>query len=176
MTPELRGIPRLVAYNTEEIVCLHEAGHAIAAHLAGATVIEMELYADATRPYGRTSINKTAPEQGPAIAIGGFAIERRLWEDKRLTDATGNALPEKEMLDAASDNSDEDRINYFGRDHRQDNGRWPATMDREFMIGGQGLGRVVDMAIVERIATALLNERKLDQARIAQLLRKRETI
>jgi len=169
LKPEPRTIPRLIAYNTEELACLHEAGHAVAAVLAGAKVVEIELYPDEKRPYGRTRVDRN-DFQRPKIAIGGFAVERRLWEDDRLVDTAGKLLSEKAMLDAASRNADDDRVSYFAGDYRKPDGYWPKEMDLEFMMAGRDLGQRLDMKLVERLAAALLNERKLDSARIEALV------
>jgi len=61
---------------------MHEAGHAAAGILVGARVVEMELYL-AAPAHGRVQIERNDSQQ-QTIALGGFAIERRLWEEGRL--------------------------------------------------------------------------------------------
>jgi hypothetical protein len=149
VTSEPLTIPKLVSHNTEALACLHEAGHAVAATLVTATVVDMELYPDDQRPYGRTRIDRN-DFQRPMIAIGGFAVERRLWEDRRLVDAAGNLLTEKDMLTAAAGNADDDRISYFGGDYRKENGCWPREMDLKFMMAARDLGHRLNMQLIER--------------------------
>lgn len=148
---------------------MHEAGHAAAAKLVEASVVEIELYPDTVRPHGRCRIERT-DQQRPVIALGGFAVERRLWEDKRLVDAKGELLLEPAMLQAAAINADEDRLSFFGADLRKPDGYWPREKDMLFMTSARDLGLMLDMKLVEKLATALLNHHKLDERTVAAIL------
>ena len=165
LPPSLTGP---VHYKSPELVCLHEAGHAVAARLAGAAVVEMELYLAPTPVHGRTRIKRNE-NQRAKIALGGFAIERRLWEEGRLLWPNGRRPTEKEMLSESADNADIDRVSYFGKDYRMPDGHWPPDMDIEFMSKARDLGRVIDIALVERLAGVLLVEKQLDESRIGSI-------
>src|SRR5204863_5740910 len=47
-------MPPKIAFDTAELACFHEAGHAAAAIACGARVTEMVLYREQPRSYGRT--------------------------------------------------------------------------------------------------------------------------
>ena len=165
--PPLNGIIR---YESLELICLHEAGHAAIGITLGARVTEMELYLTPAPGHGRTQVRRT-DAQSKTIALGGFAVERRLWEDNRLMLPNGVKPTEKEMIGRSLTNANKDQIAYFGQDFRQADGSWPEEMDLEFMECAQAWGRRIDVSLVERIAGALLVEAQLDEARIEEIVR-----
>ncbi|MBR0717868.1 M50 family metallopeptidase [Bradyrhizobium liaoningense] len=157
----------VIKYRSPELVCLHEAGHAITALMVGARVVGMELYLDDPPPHARTRCLRN-DEQRPIIALGGFAVERRLWEDSRLLWEDDRRPTEKEMLDESARNAAIDRVSYFGADYSLD-GHWPVEMDLEFMMAAQKLGRRLNLEAVTRVASALLRKRRLDEVTIKKL-------
>ena len=156
---------------SSELVCLHEAGHAFVALTVGARVREMELYLDPPPASGRTRTEHDE-QQRKLIALGGFAIERRLWDLGRLLKEDGGKLNEDEMLDHAADNASIDRIMYFGEDLRGSDGYWPKDLDLKFMITARDIGKMIpDLSTIERLGGALLTERKLYEDRVVAIYR-----
>src|SRR4051794_36699855 len=121
-----------VVFNSPELACLHEAGHAETALGVGARVVEMELYRETPRSFGRTRVERN-DSQRRHIALGGFAVEYLLFRAARLVKQDGQPPTEKEFIDFAIDNAGDDRVSYFGRDCAGPHGHWPAELDREFM-------------------------------------------
>ena len=160
-------MPEKIIYDSAELACFHEAGHAVAALDAGARVVEMELYRDPVRSHGRTRCDRTEAQK-PHIALGGFAVEYRLYQEGRLLKKDGNAPSQKEFMDTSIDNASDDRKSYFGGDFSKD-GLWPAEMDKEFMSYAIGFADRMDFERVERIATALLEAGKLTEEEIVKL-------
>ncbi len=95
---------QIVIFNSPENAAFHEAGHALTALAVGATVVEMELYLDPIRAYGRTRTNRTR-EQARHIALGGFAAEYLLYIAGRLVKQDGTAPSESEFIDHAYRNA-----------------------------------------------------------------------
>lgn len=155
-----------IVFNSPENVALHEAGHAVTALAVGATVVEMELYFDTLRSYGRTRANRTE-DQARHIALGGFAAEYLLYVAGRLVKQDGTTPSEKEFIDHAYGNASQD-FDTFWTNHA--GSADPAVlqmtrvdMDRDFMnyaIGRAKNGMSLD--VVERLADALLKSIKLD--------------
>ena len=158
-----------VVFNSPELACLHEAGHAETALKVGARVVEMELYRELPRSYGRTRVEGDTGQRRH-IALGGFAVEYLLFRAGRLVNQDGRPPTEKEFIDFAIDNAGDDRISYFGRDWAGPNGRWPRELDHEFM--NYAIGRAKNSMrfnLVERIADALLATGRLDEDAILRL-------
>ena len=165
----LNLLPQKIAFNSAELVCFHEAGHAVSAYDCGATVIGMELFRAETRPKGLTRVSRNH-QQKPLIAVGGFAAEYVLFKAGRLEKEDNTAPTEKEFINHAADNAHDDRISYFGRDCRE-GGYWPEEMDRYFMKHAvQYAEHEMDFKKVEAVAGALFQANKLTQAQIDQLL------
>ena len=107
--------------------------------------------------------------QARTIALGGFAVERRLWEEGRLLLPDGSIPTEKQMLNESANNADVDRVAFFGGDYREQDGTWPRDKDLQFMQAAQKLGQMIDMSFVERLAGALLTEGFVDESRIKEI-------
>ncbi len=162
-------MPPTIVFNSAELACLHEAGHAETALNVGARVVEMELYRQEPRSYGRTRVNRTE-DQRCHIALGGFAVEYLLFRAGRLVKQDGQPPTEKEFIDYAINNAVEDRINFFGHDCDEADGIWPPALDKKFIQFA--IGRAENkmcLALVERIADALLAAEKLDEAAVQQI-------
>lgn len=168
LPPPVTGVVR---YESPELASLHEAGHAVAAHLVNAEVISMRLFDRPPPAHGFTRINRNA-DQGLTIALGGFAVERRLWEAQRLLLPDGSKPTEKEMLNRSADNADIDRTRYFGKDFRRPNGMWPRELDLAFMKRAKDLAYQpeFDFSLVERLAGVLLVEKKINASLIKSVL------
>lgn len=164
-----------VRFDSPEMACMHEAGHAYVAHSVGAKVVSMHLYVEQPRAHGRTRVDRTE-DQLQVIALGGFAIERRLWEEGRWLLADGRVATEKEHLDCSSGNATVDKVSYFGGNYLQPEGTWPKAMDFEFMTSGQKLGRRLYLPTIEQLAGILLVENELQTERIAEILGPLSTI
>lgn len=159
----------IVQYKSPKLVCYHEAGHAISALHVGARVVEMELYLSPPPAHGRTRIERDEAQRR-IIALGGFAIERRLWEESRLVWSDNRRPTEKEMLEESANNAEIDRISYFGSDQCTESGKWPHQLDLEFMTAARDLGKRLDINSIERLASALLVEHRLDEAKIREIV------
>lgn len=159
------SFPDLIPYDSTELVCLHEAGHAVVALHAKARVVEMELMLDPPPARGRTRIETTDNAQRQIIALGGFAVERRIWDAGCLVDTDGQPLAERKMLDRAANNASEDRIMYFGKDHSE-GGLWPAELDLQFMLEARNLGQAVNMGMVKHLGEALHAKKLIEEPEI----------
>ena len=129
----------------------------------------MKLYRETPRSYGRTRVERD-DLQRRHIALGGFAVEYLLFTSNRLVKQDGRPPTEKEVIDFAMDNANDDRISYFGRDCAGPNGRWPVELDCEFM--SHAIGRAknnMNLGLVERIADALLATGDLDEDAIRKI-------
>lgn len=159
-------IPFNVMFGSAELVCLHEAGHAEVALAEGARVVEMELCRAEPRNYGRTRVNRTELQR-PHIALGGFAVEYRLYRAGRLVKKDGKPPTEKEFIDYAIDNAIEDKINFYGSNRADRDGTWQPELDRRFMSFAIERAKTqMRFELVESIANALLASGKLDEAAI----------
>lgn len=162
--------PSKVVFDSQELACLHEAGHAEAALSAGAQVVEMELYRESPRSWGRTRTHRTEEQRQP-IALGGFAVEYRLFRAGRLVKQSGEAPTEAEFISYSMDNAIDDRVAFFGKDSAGPDGLWPSDLDRKFMSYAIGYAeRSMRFELVERIAHALLAAGKLDEASISSII------
>jgi hypothetical protein len=155
----------LIVYGTIEHVCLHEAGHFLAATMVGAKNLEVEII-DGPPPRGRARAERSH-DQAPALAVGGYATEFLLHKQKRLLDETGNAMTDKEFIDLVSGSLHADKIAFFGSDRRDAQGGWSYDDDRVFMEFGAAVATKLPLAELERIAAIFLAERTLDEARCA---------
>lgn len=166
---ERRKIPHTIVFNSPELACLHEAGHAETALSVGARVVEVELYREIPRSYGRTRVERDNTQRRH-IALGGFAVEYLLFRANRLVKQDGRPPTEKEFVDSAIDNASEDRVGYFGQDLVGTNGRWPKKLDEEFVkYSIDRAENSMNFGLVERIAVALLAAGKLDEDSIRRI-------
>ncbi|WP_157505442.1 hypothetical protein [Geminicoccus roseus] len=154
-------MPPIISFDSPELACYHEAGHAAVALKVGATVVEMKLYSAEPRSYGRTQVCRNDCQRRH-IALGGFAAEYLLYKTGRLVKQDGCRPKEKEFIDYAIDNSNQDRISYFGEDLAQSDGQWPSDLDTEFMKYAIGWADKISLDVVEKIANALLASGELN--------------
>jgi hypothetical protein len=160
--------PKIV-FDSPELACLHEAGHADAALGVGARIVEIVLYREESRSFGRTRVDRTAV-QAPHIALGGFAAEYTLYRAGRLLQKSGNAPSEGEFIAYAIDNARHDQVGFFGGDFAEPDGQWPSELDERFMSYAIGHAeKQMRFDLVERIADALLSTGQLDEAAIKRL-------
>lgn len=163
-------IKQLVAFNSPEYACFYEAGHAVAAHSVGATVVEMELYRESQRSHGRTRADRTN-SQASSIALGGFAAEYLLYKSGRLVKQDGEVPSEEEFTDYAYRNANDDFDQFWKYSSGScDPGELRICqneMDEKF------IGYAVDFAknsmpfdVVERVASALVAAGTLDQEEV----------
>lgn len=163
-------MPPKIVFDSPELACLHEAGHADAALGVGARVIEIVLYREESRSYGRTRADRTA-DQAQRIALGGFAAEYTLFRANRLLKQCGGVPSEKEFIAYAVGNAQDDRKSFFGGDFSGQDGQWPAELDKRFMALAIGHAEGhMRFDLVERIADALLSAGRLDEAGVQGLL------
>lgn len=159
-----------IFFNSAENAAFHEAGHAVTALDVGAKVVEMELYRDPLRSYGRTRVDRDQ-NQARHIALGGFAAEYLLYAARRLVKQDGSEPTEKEFIDHAYGNARDDFEAFWtyqaGSSDPDIVGKSQEDMDRQFMnyaIGQAKNGMAVDA--VERLADTLLARVTLDEQAI----------
>lgn len=161
------ALPQRISILSPELVCFHEAGHVVTAATIGARVARVALLAGPP-PHGVSSIERTPP-QAPYIACGGFAAEYFLTQAKRLVDRSGRLADAGLFLSEAQQNAQED-IQIFVKGMMAMNAFVEDPID-DFV--GTALGKVyfnIDFALVEKVASALLEKRVLDQAQLSSLL------
>lgn len=159
-----------IILNSPEYACFHEAGHAEVALRVGARVLEMELFREQPRSYGRTQIKKTEDrhiEQRRLIALGGFAAEFLLYSAGRLVNEDGTSPTESEFIQYAYRNVALDFVAFWGTDNPTLLNKSQKEMDFEFMNYAVGQAKHYMKAdAVERIADALLATEKLTEAEV----------
>jgi hypothetical protein len=156
----------MIVFGSPEYACLHEAGHAEAALRQGARAIEMHLYRDPERCWGRTRVERRE-DQASEIAVGGFGVEYRLFRQGRLLQQDGTAPTEVEFIDRAYKNAAED-FPAFWRS-TQIPGAGLTDRDRDWIFMNEAIRlatHVMRLDRVERIAAALLAADFLDEAAI----------
>ena len=166
------ALPLRISILSPELVCFHEAGHVVTAATIGARVARVSLL-DGPPPHGVSSIERTPP-QAPFIACGGFAAEYFLTQAKRLVDRSGKVADAGLFLSEAQHNAQED-IRNFVRGMTAMNAFFGDPMD-DFV--GMALGKVyhnIDFALVEEVASALLEKRILDEEQLIALLGSRRS-
>lgn len=159
-----------IVFDSPELTCFHEAGHAEAALSCGVQITEIVLYREQPRSYARSRISRTELQRKP-IALGGFAVEYKLYKAGRLLKQDGTPPSEKEFIDYAIGNARDDRISYFDGDHEKADGNWPAELDREFMAYAiRYADNRMRFGLVEQIAAELLASERLDNASIQKIV------
>lgn len=110
-------------------ICLHEAGHCLAAYEYGGHVESIDFpktgdpHATVVRP----------PAVSKHIACGGFAVEYLLFKSGKIVDGTQRRISQKEFISAAMTNAERDKRSFFNGNFVESGGTWPAHMDTEFM-------------------------------------------
>ena len=161
-----------IMFKTPEYACVHEAGHAVTALSVGATVVEMKLYREPQRSYGRTRVDRTE-DQAPHIALGGFAAEYLLYVADRLLKEDGALPTEKEFIDYAYRNAVDD-FKLFWTYHAGSSdpitlGIDQREMDDKFIKYAVGRAKnEMSLELVEHVADALLAANTLGQCDIIQ--------
>jgi hypothetical protein len=166
-------IPRLIDFETpsEAAISMHEAGHAVAALMAGVVPAFVEITGDASLPGpARNRILTTSQAEREAIACGAFAVEYWLFRDNRLVNAADEPVPERRFVQIAlGSNAHEDKIRFFGANLEQPDGTWPEYCDRAFMNRGIELSSQLIKPLVTELAEALIIERRLECRRIIEI-------
>ena len=169
----LRQLDQLIVFITpsETAVCLHEAGHAVAALVCGADLKFVEFIDNPlSEGVARNSVITSNQAERKFVACAGYAVEYNLFLAQRLVDAAGVALLERAFIQKAiGNNAAFDKRQFFDEDREQSDGDWPKNDDLEFMETGQKMALKIPMDIVFSVATALLNERHLDCQRVLEI-------
>lgn len=157
-----------IEIDSREYDCWHEAGHAVVCLLLGGRVELMELVEDeALLGRARASCEMT-PETRKHIACGGFAAEYHLYVSGRLN------VSEREFVRTALVNAFPDKRAFFGADYEV-NGCWPAKLDvafRDFAIYQVAPFIESARAMVEELATDLVQKGRLDATEIREVFRR----
>jgi hypothetical protein len=164
-----RSIPHDIIADpaSEELICMHEAGHALVSIDCGIVPNLIEIVGPPF--FARTNTPPTG-DNGPVISLGGFASELRLFLADRLVNQQGRQISEGGFIDlACGGNAQMDKEGYFGKDYSV-GGSWPAKMDTEFMEFARKVATHMNMQRAEVLARALLNERSINAMRIEALL------
>jgi hypothetical protein len=169
----LRRIPQLIDFETpsDEAICLHEAGHACAALVVG-LIPEFVEFVDEEGAKGRARnrIPVGDTQQRLIVASAAYAVEYNLFMAHRLTNASCVVIDEKTFIHLAiGQNAALDKIQFFGEDREGADKMWPANDDRTFMAAGQRIAGSLPMGLVFALAEAMLNERRLERARILEI-------
>lgn len=163
--------------NSDELSCLHEAGHVHTLVKAGCIPEFVEIYSSPS-PHGRTRARRLAEPARTNVLASGYAVELALFKSGRLADAGMKTLRHTDPDDvrrfiqqAVGQNAHEDKVLCFGGNHLQANQCWPKHLDQRFMARGETLSGSLDLRLVETFATALLKKRRLDAGEIAAIAR-----
>jgi hypothetical protein len=169
----LKRIPYLIDFETpsDEAVCLHEAGHACAALVLDLIPEFIEFVGDdCTQGRARNRIPVGDPQQRCVVACAAYAVEYKLYIARRLTNAAGVVIDEKTFIHLAiGNNAALDKIKFFGEDRERPDKTWPGDDDRAFMTAGQQIAGNLPMDLVVALAEAMLNERRVERARILEI-------
>lgn len=169
----LRRIPQLIDFETpsDEAICLHEAGHACAALVVG-LIPEFVEFVDEEGAKGRARNRMPVGDtrQRLIVASAAYAVEYNLFMAHRLTNASRVVIDEKTFIHLAiGQNAALDKIQFFGEDREDADKMWPPNDDRTFMAAGQRIAGSLPMGLVFALAEAMLNERRLERARILEI-------
>ncbi|MDQ0393707.1 hypothetical protein [Labrys monachus] len=169
----LSRIPHLVDFETpsDEAICLHEAGHACAALMVGLIPEFIEFVdGDGSQGRARNRMPVGDPQQRRVVACAAYAVEYNLYMARRLTNAAGVVIGEKTFIHLAiGNNAALDKIKFFDEDREGADKTWPADDDRAFMAAGHQLSGRLPMDLVVALAEAMLNERRLERARLLEI-------
>jgi hypothetical protein len=169
----LRRIPQLIDFETpsDEAICLHEAGHACAALVVGLIPEFIEFVDDeGSKGRARNRMPVGDTQQRRIVASAAYAVEYNLFMAHRLTNASCVAIAEKTFIHLAiGNNAAHDKVQFFGEDREGPDKKWPAADDRDFMVAGQQIARRLPMDLVVALAEAMLNERRVERARILEI-------
>ena len=161
-----------IVVNSPEYACFHEAGHAEAALRVGARVLEMELYKEQPRSYGRTRVEKKQDsyiEQSRCIALGGFAAEYILYRAGRIVNEDGTSMSESQFIQYAYGNAEQDFAAFWATFNLPLLNTTQKEVDKQFMSFAIGMAQQdMKAATVERIADALLGAQKLTEAEVTE--------
>jgi hypothetical protein len=169
----LRRIPHLIDFATpsDEAICLHEAGH-VSAALVICLIPEFIEFVDDEGSKGRARNRMPVgdPQQRRLVASAAYAVEYNLFRAGRLTNAAGGAIDEKTFIHLAiGQNAAFDKVQFFVEDRERSDKTWPADDDRAFMIAGQQLAGSLPMCLVIDLPEAMLNERRVERARLLEI-------
>jgi hypothetical protein len=169
----LRRIPQLIDFETpsDEAICLHEAGHACAALVVGLIPEFIEFVDDeGAKGRARNRIPVGDTQQRRVVASAAYAVEYNLFMAHRLTNASCVVIDEKTFIHLAiGQNAALDKIQFFGEDREGPDKTWPVNDDRSFMTVGQQIAGSLPMGLVVALAEAMLNERRVERARILEI-------
>jgi hypothetical protein len=70
---------------------------------------------------------------------------------------------------AIGQNAAFDKVQFFVEDRERSDKTWPADDDRAFMIAGQQLAGSLPMCLVIDLPEAMLNERRVERARLLEI-------
>ncbi|HCF9476685.1 hypothetical protein [Pseudomonas aeruginosa] len=161
-----------IVIDSPEYACFHEAGHAEVALRVGARVLEMELYREQSRSWGRTQVEKKQDchiEQSRRIALGGFAAEYMLYRSGRILNEDGSSPTESQFTQHAYRNAALDLVAFWGTDNPELLNMAQEEMDSKFMSFAIGMAeQCMKIDTVERIANALFASRKLTEIEVVE--------
>lgn len=169
ITRHRRRMPDKIVFEprSDELACFHEAGHCAAALSQNLIPARIELI-EVPSLHARTRMQPTGPAR-PFIACGGIAVELLLFRSGRAVDGRGVRVSEVEFWKLAMANADADMANFFGR---RPPSPWPTHMKGRFVSFAQdNVVPLIDMEIVEVIASALIARRVLDWDEIHSLVK-----
>lgn len=174
MGVKLKKIPELIDFVAPslEAKCLHEAGHAAAALMAGVAPVRVELVDDPSLPgEARVQMPYGLPEsKRQIIASAAYAVETWLFESGRLIDSKGAALSRQAFIKLAGEiNAARDKENFHGCVRKDADGMWPDEDDELFVERALSVRVLLNMPLVVELAEALLNEGRLECARIVEI-------
>ncbi|MGO8955080.1 MAG: hypothetical protein ACLPWS_17830 [Rhodomicrobium sp.] len=167
-------LPHLIRHSpkSDELVCLHEAGHVLEILKNGAVPEFVEIYSD-PEPSAKTRTPAFSGRARENVAASGYAVEVWLYRKSRLVDAHGEPVTEKAfMQEAIGENASADKIKYFGENREQENGCWPADDDLEFMKRGLKLSEQLNVPFIEEFATTLVEVRRLEKMDIEAIAKR----
>jgi hypothetical protein len=168
----LRRISHLIDFETpsDEAICLHEAGHACAALVVGLIPEFIGFVHDGAQGRARNRMPVGDPQQRRVVACAAYAVEYNLYRAGRLTNAAGVVIDEQTFIHLAiGNNAALDKIKFFGEDREGPDKTWPASDDRAFMTAGHQLAGSLPMDLAVALAEAMLNERRVERARLLEI-------
>lgn len=168
-----RTIPDKIIFipTSEEAVCMHEAGHVLMAYYRECDPISVCLIEQPTL-HGKTSSSATTGDAKRTIACGAFAVELKLFQKGRLTNAAGHVIIDETVFVKQANGSQavSDKASFLSASGEIDDPVKEAETDTRFMATGMQLAPHVRMDQVEAIANALLNRRSLSDADVKQIM------